>query len=129
MIIFPIHPRTRKRIREFGLSFSAYENFIFLAPLGYLEFLGLQKKAKVVITDSGGVQEETTYLKIPCITLRKNTERPITIKVGSNSLVGDNIRTVFTRVEGISQGRSHKTSIPKLWDGLAAKRIARLIKQ
>jgi len=120
-VIFPAHPRTRKRIADFGLHAGQVQ---IVDPLSYLEFLGLQSHATVVITDSGGVQEETTYLGVPCLTLRENTERPITVALGTNILVGrgpDKLRCELSR---ILTGKAKKGTVPPLWDGHAGARIA-----
>jgi len=123
-VIFPAHPRTRKRIAEFGLHAGQLR---LLDPLPYLEFLCLQSRATVVITDSGGIQEETTYLGIPCLTLRENTERPITVTMGTNVLVGrdpDKLRLELSRVLA---GESKKGAVPPLWDGCAGERLAAVL--
>jgi UDP-N-acetylglucosamine 2-epimerase (non-hydrolysing) len=121
-IIFPVHPRTRARIAEFGINM---EKLQLLGPMPYLEFLALQSCATVVITDSGGIQEETTYLGIPCLTLRENTERPITVTLGTNVLVGkDKLRSEF---EKILAGKGKKSIIPPGWDGHASERIAKIL--
>jgi len=123
-VIFPAHPRTRKRITEFGLHASQLR---LLDPLPYLEFLGLQSRATIVITDSGGIQEETTYLGIPCLTLRENTERPVTVSLGTNVLVGrdpDKLRFELSRV---LTGKAKKGTVPPLWDGHAGERIAEVV--
>ena len=123
-VIFPAHPRTRKRIVDFGLQADRLQ---IVAPLSYLEFLGMQSRASVVITDSGGIQEETTYLGVPCLTLRENTERPITVSLGTNVLVGrdpDKLRSELSRVLA---GNAKKGTIPPLWDGHAGERIAALL--
>jgi len=125
-VVFPVHPRTRKNISAFNLS-PLDGKVQLINPLGYLDFLKLMGSAKIVLTDSGGVQEETTILKVPCLTLRANTERPITVKLGTNTLVGTDpgcILENFTRV--IS---NHDTSFetPELWDGQAAKRIVEVL--
>jgi UDP-N-acetylglucosamine 2-epimerase (non-hydrolysing) len=123
-VIFPAHPRTRKRIADFGLH---AEQLQVVDPLPYLEFLGMQSRATVVITDSGGIQEETTYLGVPCLTLRENTERPVTVALGTNVLVGrdpDKLRSELSRV---LSGNAKKGTIPPLWDGHAAERIAALL--
>jgi UDP-N-acetylglucosamine 2-epimerase (non-hydrolysing) len=123
-VIFPAHPRTRKRIADFGLHADQLQ---ILDPLSYLEFLGMQSRATVVITDSGGVQEETTYLGVPCLTLRENTERPVTVSLGTNVLVGrdpDKLRSELSRVLA---GEAKKGTIPPLWDGHAGERIAALV--
>jgi UDP-N-acetylglucosamine 2-epimerase (non-hydrolysing) len=122
-VIFPIHPRTRKNLEEFDL-FSILKNndrLLITEPLNYVSFMNLVLNAKFVITDSGGIQEETTYLGIPCLTLRKNTERPITIEQGTNSLCNlENIRSLIDR---IIQGNSPEGRVPDLWDGQTAKRV------
>ena len=123
-VLFPAHPRTRQRIAEFGLG---AEQLRVLDPLPYVDFLGLQSRAQVVITDSGGIQEETTYLGVPCLTLRENTERPITVSLGTNVLVGrdaEKLRTEFARVLA---GKQKKGTIPPLWDGHAGERIAAVL--
>ena len=120
-VVFPAHPRTRQRIVDFGLH---SDQLLIFDPQPYLEFLGMQSRATVVITDSGGIQEETTYLGIPCLTLRENTERPVTVSVGTNVLVGsdpDKLKSEFYRVLA---GNAKKGNIPPLWDGQAGERIA-----
>jgi len=98
-----------------------------MEPVGYLEFLALQKDATVVITDSGGIQEETTFLGVPCLTVRKNTERPITVEVGTNILVGQDMERLKGEVYNILNGKAKKGKIPPLWDGKAAERIADIV--
>jgi UDP-N-acetylglucosamine 2-epimerase (non-hydrolysing) len=123
-VVFPAHPRTRKRIADFGLH---AEQLRLLDPLSYIEFLGMQSRATVVITDSGGIQEETTYLGIPCLTLRENTERPVTVSLGTNVLVGrdpDKLRFELSRVLA---GQAKKGTVPPLWDGHAGERIASVL--
>jgi UDP-N-acetylglucosamine 2-epimerase (non-hydrolysing) len=124
-IVFPAHPRTLARIEEFGLSERvANSNIKLIEPLGYLDFMRLYSGARLVLTDSGGLQEETTALGIPCLTLRENTERPITIEMGTNVLVGTDAarikETAFDILDDTEFGRNAK--IPPLWDGKAAKR-------
>jgi UDP-N-acetylglucosamine 2-epimerase (non-hydrolysing) len=122
-VIFPVHPRTRARI---GAMTAASGNLHLIDPVGYLEFLGLQKTARLVITDSGGVQEETTYLGVPCLTVRENTERPVTITSGTNRLIGTSPKKLLSAAfEQLSQPAG-QASIPELWDGLAAERIAQV---
>lgn len=123
-IIFPIHPRTRQRIADFGLDTSGDDGIRFLAPLSYMSFLALQTKADVIITDSGGIQEESTYLGVPCITIRENTERPITTTLGTNVLVGRSMPRLLEEVQKVLRGHSKPCSVPPLWDGHAAERIA-----
>jgi UDP-N-acetylglucosamine 2-epimerase (non-hydrolysing) len=93
-------------------------------PVGYLDFLCLQKRAKLVITDSGGIQEETTFLGVPCLTVRENTERPVTVTMGTNTLVGQDMARLREETERIMRGRARRGQIPPLWDGHAAERIA-----
>jgi UDP-N-acetylglucosamine 2-epimerase (non-hydrolysing) len=123
-VVFPVHPRTRQRIDGLGINI---EKLRFLGPLPYIEFLSLQRRAVVVITDSGGVQEETTYLGVPCLTLRTNTERPVTVNIGTNVLVGQDRRLLDSELKKILEGRAKKGSIPPLWDGRASERIARAL--
>lgn len=123
-IVFPVHPRTRQRIAEFGIE---TDRLCLLEPLPYLEFLGLQMHARVVVTDSGGIQEETTYLRIPCLTLRSNTERPITVDIGTNTLVGENSDLLRSELQKILSGNTKKGTIPPLWDGHAGERIAGIL--
>jgi UDP-N-acetylglucosamine 2-epimerase (non-hydrolysing) len=123
-IIFPVHPRTRARIAEFGIQ---VERLQVLEPMPYIEFLALQSRAAVVITDSGGIQEETTYLGIPCLTVRANTERPITVTLGTNVLVGKDGQKLRSEFEKILEGKGKKSTIPPLWDGHAGERVARVL--
>jgi len=123
-VVFPVHPRTRQRIAEFGIDVC---HLHLLEPVPYIEFLALQSRATVVITDSGGIQEETTYLKIPCITMRDNTERPITITMGTNVLVGSDIGKLRTELSKVLDGKAKSGAIPPLWDGRAGERIADIL--
>jgi UDP-N-acetylglucosamine 2-epimerase (non-hydrolysing) len=123
-VIFPAHPRTRKRIADFGLHADQLQ---ILDPLSYLEFLAMQSRATVVITDSGGIQEETTYLGVPCLTLRENTERPVTVSLGTNVLVGRDPEKLRSELARILAGQAKKGTIPPLWDGHAGARIAALL--
>ena len=130
-LIFPIHPRSRKRISEFGLEdkVASLSNLHLLDPLGYLDFMRLMHNARVLLTDSGGIQEETTYLGIPCITMRENTERPVTIDVGTNVLVGSDTDKIYAEFKKVVNGKAKKGSGPPLWDGHAAERIVEIIKK
>ena len=126
-VVFPIHPRTRKSLSAFGMAqqAEALADLRIVEPLGYLDFLCLMDNAAVVLTDSGGIQEETTVLGVPCLTLRENTERPVTIEQGTNRLVGrspERILSAFRRV--MSASRSAAPTLPELWDGRASLRIA-----
>ena len=119
-IIFPVHPRTKNIISKLNLNFK---NLHFIEPLGYLEFNYLVKNSFCVITDSGGITEETTFMKIPCLTLRDNTERPETITIGTNELVGTNPKNINKSLLKIFKGEWKKGHIPKFWDGKASERI------
>jgi len=125
-IIFPIHPRTRKMAEKFGLS-EKLNPLHVVKPLGYLDFIVLEKNAKFVLTDSGSMQAETTYFGIPCLTLRENTERPITISMGTNTLVGTDKDKIVEESLKILGGENKKGRIPPLWDGKTAKRIVDVI--
>jgi len=125
-VVFPIHPRTRRAIGALGFDSSQLH---LRDPLPYIEFLSLERRATVVITDSGGIQEETTYLGVPCITLRHNTERPITITLGTNVLVGQDTAKMQKEVSGILEGRAKQGKIPPLWDGHAGQRIAEVLQR
>ena len=127
-VLFPVHPRTKLRIEAAGIRPAhADSHFQFLEPAPYLEFLGLQSRAAVVITDSGGIQEEATFLGVPCLTVRENTERPITVTMGTNILVGRDLDRLKTELARILRGQSKRGSVPLLWDGQAAERIAQII--
>jgi UDP-N-acetylglucosamine 2-epimerase (non-hydrolysing) len=123
-LVFPVHPRTREQLAAAGLAPSSLR---LVEPLGYVDFLALQRAATLVITDSGGVQEETTYLGVPCFTVRPNTERPITIEQGTNELVGDDMDKLRAGVERVLTGPPRPSTIPELWDGKAAERIAAIL--
>ena len=123
-VIFPLHPRTRQAIRQFGLETDGIR---MTDPISYLEFLALQCRATVVITDSGGIQEETTYLGIPCLTARANTERPVTVEIGTNILIGDDMEKLRTETLNVLNGCGKKGSVPPLWDGHASERIASIL--
>ena len=124
-LIWPIHPRTKSNISRFGMS-SALESprILTLPPQGYLEMLGLMSGALVTLTDSGGIQEETTALGVPCITLRENTERPITVTEGTNTVVGSDLARMLSTVEAALNNGGKRGRIPEYWDGHAAYRIA-----
>jgi UDP-N-acetylglucosamine 2-epimerase (non-hydrolysing) len=123
-VVFPIHPRTRARISDSGRKMKVDGHLRLVDPVGYLDFLCLQKRAKLVITDSGGIQEETTFLGVPCLTVRENTERPVTVTMGTNTLVGQDMARLREETERIMRGRARRGQIPPLWDGHAAERIA-----
>lgn len=127
-LLFPIHPRTKARIAEAGLNDLLHSFAIeTLPPLGYLEMLGLMRDARLVLTDSGGIQEETTALGIPCVTLRENTERPITVNQGTNTIVGNNTDKILACYEEVLLTGGKAGRMPELWDGRAAERIVKLI--
>jgi UDP-N-acetylglucosamine 2-epimerase (non-hydrolysing) len=131
-LLFPVHPRTRARIAEWGMAgyfteYAAGEMKCGLhetPPLGYRDFLELMRKARLVLTDSGGIQEETTVLSVPCLTLRNNTERPSTIEAGTNRLVGTDPEAIITEASKVLDAPKPKAMLPPLWDGKAAERIA-----
>jgi UDP-N-acetylglucosamine 2-epimerase (non-hydrolysing) len=123
-VLFPIHPRTRQRLKDFGLTLAEDDAVRLMEPLSYLQFLALQKRAAVVITDSGGIQEETSFLGVPCLTVRENTERPVTVTIGTNVLVGRDMKKLRKELENIVSGKVKKGRVPPLWDGRAAERIA-----
>ena len=126
-VIFPMHPRTEKNLIQYGImtALNQYPNLKLCKPVGYFESIGLADKARFVLTDSGGLQEETTYLKVPCLTLRPNTERPITITVGTNKLTS--LQTLQDDINQILEGNRQTGSIPELWDGLTSERILKVL--
>ena len=124
-VLFPLHPRTASRIESFGLSSILAEgNFHLLPPAGYMDMLGFMKNARVVLTDSGGIQEETTALGVPCITMRENTERPITVEQGTNTIVGTDPELILREFNNVLETGGKQGRCPELWDGQAAVRIA-----
>jgi len=128
-ILFPVHPRTKKMLTQYGLDARtrSIPNLFITEPIGYLEFLNLMDHAQLVVTDSGGIQEETTYLGVPCLTLRENTERPITSEVGTNQICGLNLELIVQRAFEVFDGRPKQGRVPELWDGKASERIAEII--
>jgi UDP-N-acetylglucosamine 2-epimerase (non-hydrolysing) len=139
-VIFPAHPRTLKRIQDEDLGDYFVDHFVqgpepwdsrvrirLVSPLGYLDFLHLMSEAKVVLTDSGGVQEETTILGVPCITLRDRTERPVTLEYGTNVLVGSNPKRILREFNGVFRRGEKLNPSPRYWDGNAAKRIIKVL--
>jgi UDP-N-acetylglucosamine 2-epimerase (non-hydrolysing) len=129
-VVFPAHPRTRRNIESFEMKerFSGIKGLFMLEPAGYIDFLQLMIRAKMVLTDSGGIQEETTFLGIPCLTLRENTERPVTITLGTNRLVPLHAGVIVENARMALSG-SKKGAVPPLWDGKAAERIVDVIKK
>lgn len=138
-VIFPAHPRTRRRIEEFGLTRYVHPmqesgpavicpgRISLLEPIGYIDFLRLMSGARVVFTDSGGMQEETTCLGVPCLTLRENTERPVTLTTGTSTLVGSDPVRILAGAHGALENGKRATTLPPLWDGRAAERIVRIL--
>jgi UDP-N-acetylglucosamine 2-epimerase (non-hydrolysing) len=128
-IVFPIHPRTLKNIDQFNLSekFKANKNLILTEPLDYFSFQKLVKESKLILTDSGGIQEESSFLRVPCLTLRPNTERPITVTLGSNELVPFDLNTIISKVNQIKKGEFKKGQIPPFWDGKTTSRVLSII--
>ena len=126
-LVFPVHPRTYKNIQHFALQneIDSYKNLHFIEPLGYLQFINLVKNAVFALTDSGGIQEETTYMNIPCLTIRPNTERPVTIWEGSNKLI--KLGEIEQEIDLILQGKGKTGRTPKFWDGKTAERIVKII--
>ncbi len=122
-VLFPVHPRTHARLRDFGLLPDGHNGILISEPLGYLEFLSVMSQARLVLTDSGGIQEETTVLGVPCLTLRENTERPITITCGTNHLVGMARENILAGFDEVMSHNGSTARMPPLWDGHAAKRI------
>jgi UDP-N-acetylglucosamine 2-epimerase (non-hydrolysing) len=125
-VAFPMHPRTRARIEAAGLL-ARLDGVVLLPPAGYLEMLGLMRSAKLVVTDSGGIQEETTALGVPCLTVRDNTERPITVSEGTNTLVGSDPARVLAAVRDTLATGGKAGRVPELWDGRSAPRIAAVL--
>lgn len=130
-IVFPIHPRTLKKLDDYGMKNTLLENnnLVLVDPLDYFSFQKLIKYCKFVLTDSGGIQEESTFLKIPCLTLRLNTERPVTVTEGTNTLVPFDVKQVIAYIQKIEDGTYKKGSIPKYWDGKSTQRILQFISQ
>lgn len=128
-LIFVAHPRTLKRMDQFGFlpRIQSAPNLHLIEPIGYLPFLDLMMHARMVLTDSGGIQEETTILDVPCLTIRENTERPITITAGTNTLVGIETGTIISAAMGVLHGNHKKGKVPELWDGKAAERIVNIL--
>jgi len=125
-VVFPVHPRTRARLDEFGLS-AELDGALVTEPLGYIDFLALTSHASLILTDSGGLQEESTALGIPCLTLRENTERPITVTDGTNRVVGTRAADIISGVDAALASTAGPPRLPELWDGRAAERVARVL--
>jgi UDP-N-acetylglucosamine 2-epimerase (non-hydrolysing) len=121
-VIFPVHPRTRQILNNLDID---HKRLIMIDPLGYLEFIYLVKYAKGIITDSGGITEEATVLQVPCLTLRNSTERPETVTIGTNELIGDDLPKLKLYLGKIMEGNWKKGSIPEFWDGKTSERIVK----
>ncbi|HYV91979.1 MAG TPA: UDP-N-acetylglucosamine 2-epimerase (non-hydrolyzing) [Chitinophagales bacterium] len=130
-VVFPIHPRTRKNISKFNLEqkFSSIKNLMLTGPHDYFSFQKLIKHASFVLTDSGGIQEETTFRKVPCLTLRENTERPSTVELGTNELIPFDLSVIGEKISSIENGTFKKGAIPPMWDGHATERIVEVLKE
>jgi len=130
-LVFPLHPRTREKLREFNLDkkIKTINNILLLPPLGYKKFIALMSKSLAVITDSGGIQEETTFLKVPCITLRNSTERPVTVSMGTNKLCDLDEKTIISNIESIIKGNFKKGLTPYRWDGKTSQRILKILEK
>ncbi len=128
-LVFPVHPRTRKNLEAFGLDewLASMQQLIVTEPLGYLDFLCLMDRARLILTDSGGIQEETTILGVPCLTLRENTERPVTVTDGTNQVTGSSKERILEASLAVLEGRGKPGRTPELWDGRAAERIVQTI--
>ena len=128
-VVFPVHPRTRKNITTFGLQELLDRNphIKLIEPQGYVDFLALMKDADFVMTDSGGIQEETTALGIPCLTLRTTTERPSTVEIGTNILLAPERGAITYEVQRLLRGERKQGKVPPMWDGRAAERIAEIV--
>jgi UDP-N-acetylglucosamine 2-epimerase (non-hydrolysing) len=124
-VIFPVHPRTQHRLKDAHVTH--HQHLRLIPPIGYLDFLCLLDQSRLVLTDSGGVQEETTALGVPCLTLRENTERPITVTEGTNQLVGQDPVKIVAAARSILAGKTKKGHVPRFWDGCAAKRIVEIL--
>ena len=128
-VVLPLHPRTARHLQEFGLFESLKAQAVLLEPLGYLDFLARLDQARLVLTDSGGIQEETTVLGVPCLTFRENTERPITVSQGTNRVVGLDPGRVAKEVDDIMSSAATTPKVPELWDGHTAERIIRILRE
>ena len=128
-VIFPVHPRTLQKLAALGVNGCYAGELQLLEPALYIQILAWQRGARVILTDSGGVQEEATFLGVPCLTLRENTERPVTVTCGTNTLVGRDMNRLKTELRRIVSGKAKPGAIPPLWDGHAGERIADILNQ
>jgi UDP-N-acetylglucosamine 2-epimerase (non-hydrolysing) len=126
-IVFPVHPRTAKNLENFGLTGKLSTDVLLTEPIGYIDFITLVEKSELILTDSGGIQEESTYLGVQCITLRTSTERPATVILGTNHLIGDDYVKAEKSVMEVINGKKKNGTIPPLWDGKAAERICNIL--
>jgi UDP-N-acetylglucosamine 2-epimerase (non-hydrolysing) len=126
-VVFPVHPRTQKNMEQLKLDVQLSENVLMTEPTGYIDFLALTKDSALIITDSGGIQEESTFLGVQCITVRENTERPVTVELGTNHLVGTDLDAVQRTAGLVLDGHKKLGKIPELWDGKAAERITEIL--
>ena len=124
-LLFPVHPRTRANLQKFGIDLGA--DITFVGPQAYMSFLNLWKDSVVVLTDNGGLQEETSALGAPCITIREDTERPVTVDEGTNELAGTDLARIVTEARKIMRGEGKQSRRPQLWDGRAAERIVGIL--
>ncbi|PJA96462.1 MAG: UDP-N-acetylglucosamine 2-epimerase (non-hydrolyzing) [Ignavibacteriales bacterium CG_4_9_14_3_um_filter_34_10] len=126
-VVFPVHPRTKKNWGDFGVIETLSKNIILTEPIGYLDFINLIKYSELIITDSGGIQEESTFLGVQCITLRNSTERPVTVDVGTNQLLGNDLEKAEKTALEVLNGKIKHGAIPELWDGKASQRIVSIM--
>jgi UDP-N-acetylglucosamine 2-epimerase (non-hydrolysing) len=126
-ILFPVHPRTLANIENYGLKSQISSHLILCDPIGYIDFISLVKNCTLILTDSGGIQEEATFLNVQCLTLRENTERPVTIELGTNQLIGTNINDIDEAINCVLSGNIKKGSVPPYWDGRSAERICKIL--
>ncbi len=126
-VVFPIHPRTRKNLENFGLDRKLESNIILTDPIGYFDFIAMLKVSKLIMTDIGGIQEESTYLGVQCVTLRSSTERPSSVEEGTNQLIGEDFNKAEKAVMEIIEGYEKIGTILELWDGRSVERISKIL--
>jgi UDP-N-acetylglucosamine 2-epimerase (non-hydrolysing) len=129
-VVVPVHPRTRQRIADHGFEARvvSMKGLVVCDPMGYLDFLGLTSQSRLILTDSGGLQEESTALGIPCLTLRENTERPVTVTEGTNTVVGCDARRIVAEARAALEGKGKAGRVPEMWDGRASERVAGVLR-